>query len=248
MLRVAVVTPYYQEPTEILAKCLESVRQQNYPCLHILVCDGGSATLPAVSEKILQLKLPTPSRDWGNTPRALGGLLAQTQGVDAIAYLDADNWFEPDHIEKMVRAHEMSRAPVVACKRQFFTYDERLMGIFEFSEARCHHVDTSCYMLFRPAFALLSAWMMPKPVASICDRVFFAKLLSAGQQIHFTDEKTVCYRSRAAAHYHAAGLPMPHNVKGQSVYDGAIRYMRSPEGRREIIQSLSFDPVLVREN
>ena len=248
MLRVAVVTPYYQEPTAFLAKCIESVRRQSYPCKHILVRDGGSATLPAVSEQALQLNLPAPSRDWGNTPRALGGLLAQAQGVDAVAYLDADNWYARDHIEKMVRAHETSRCPVVACKRQFFTYDEKFMDIYELAEARHHHVDSSCYMIFKAGFAALGAWIMPKHIAPIADRVFFAKLLSAGQQIHFTDEATVCYRSRAADHYHAAGLPAPHNPKTQSAYEGAIRYMKSPEGRREIIQLFGFDPILVREN
>src|SRR5437868_3981074 len=39
-LKVAVVTPYYKEPIEVLRRCLDSVAAQRAACTHFLVADG----------------------------------------------------------------------------------------------------------------------------------------------------------------------------------------------------------------
>ena len=39
-MRIAVVTPYYKEPTDILRRCHDSVMAQTCPVTHIMVSDG----------------------------------------------------------------------------------------------------------------------------------------------------------------------------------------------------------------
>src|SRR5579871_2244121 len=104
MLKVAVVTPYYKESPEVLRKCHESVLAQTHKCDHFLVADGHPS--PLFANHPHHIILPHANGDNGNTPRAIGGLLAESQGYDAVAYLDADNWYEPTHIANLVAAQE----------------------------------------------------------------------------------------------------------------------------------------------
>jgi glycosyltransferase involved in cell wall biosynthesis len=123
MLRIAVVTPYYKETTAILRQCHDSVLNQTYPCQHILVSDGHPNGLFDNSETALHITLPNASADNGNTPRAMGRIFAEQRGFDAVAYLDADNWFDPIHIETLVAAQEMSCSPIAASRRKFCDLD-----------------------------------------------------------------------------------------------------------------------------
>src|SRR5262245_29299152 len=100
--RVAVVTPYYQEKLEVLRDCLASVAKQTFRCDHFVVADGHPQELVTPAEHII---LPRAHHDNGNTARAIGSLSAMNQDYDAVAYLDADNWYYPNHIESMVLLH-----------------------------------------------------------------------------------------------------------------------------------------------
>jgi hypothetical protein len=56
----------------------------------------------------------------GNTPRAIGGILADAYGFDAVTYLDADNWYDPAHVEDFVAAHEANKnISLISCRRRF---------------------------------------------------------------------------------------------------------------------------------
>ncbi len=96
--RVAVITPYCREPSNVLQNCHESVCRQTFPCTHLMVADGLPCAEIAHWE-VEHLTLPGPHHDVGNTARGLGALSAMNRGYDAIAFLDADNWYYPDHIE-----------------------------------------------------------------------------------------------------------------------------------------------------
>ena len=110
MLKIAVVTPYNKENDDILRQCHVSVLRQSYPCTHILVADGHPKSL-FDEPKTMHVILPQANGDMGNTPRAIGGILADAYGFDAVAYLDADNWYDPSHIEGLITAHEANDQP-----------------------------------------------------------------------------------------------------------------------------------------
>ena len=77
----------------------------------------------------------------GNPPRALGGILADAYGFDAVAYLDADNWYDPSHIEGLIEAHKAhEKVSLVSCKRRFYDLEGRQLYITELDEETNEHV------------------------------------------------------------------------------------------------------------
>ena len=84
-MRVAVITPYFREPDAILRQCHASVRGQTHPCTHFLIADGHPNPLFSNDGATVHIALPKPNADNGNTPRAIGGILADQYGFDAVA-------------------------------------------------------------------------------------------------------------------------------------------------------------------
>lgn len=212
--RVAVITPYYQESDEILRACCESVARQTYPCTHFLVADG----LPRpelVLGSAQHFVLPRAHADNGNTPRAIGSLSAMNQGFDAIAYLDADNWYYPDHIESMIKLHEQTGAVVCTASRTIHRLDGSLLYVDKTECDGRKQVDTSCFFLTRPAFQVLPIWAtMPRELGPICDLVIWQSLLARGlPQAHHGSRPTVAFRTQYQAHYRSAGEEPPPGTK-----------------------------------
>ncbi|HQU05299.1 MAG TPA: hypothetical protein PLT25_11370, partial [Acidocella sp.] len=172
MENIAVITPYYKEPDEQLLQCHNSVLAQSYPCTHILVADGFPKHI-ATPNRTLHVPLPMSNADYGNMPRFIGGVLAESYGFDAVAYLDADNWFEPDHLEKMLVAQRETGAALVSCKRTFRDLEGQVLPVTEIEEDSFSHVDTNCWLIARPAFGLFKYWRAPKQVSIVVDRIFF---------------------------------------------------------------------------
>jgi len=238
MLRVAVVTPYYKERSEVLLKCHESVLGQTYSCQHFLVADGHpSQIFGNIPNHII---LPQANGDNGNTPRAIGGILADSYGYDAVAYLDADNWYEPTHIANLVAAYERNRTPLVCSKRLFCDMEGRMLAITEPAEDANRHVDTSSWLVFRPAFALLSAWLMPKVLGPFCDRIFLLKAIHDRFRITFLDVRTVVFRTSYVLHYRAAGLPAPVGAKGWEEFNETKAHLSNPAVIAELVAKLGF--------
>jgi len=245
MYRVAVVTPYYKEERSVLAQCHESVLRQSYQCDHILVADGFPSDLFEDVPNTLHVKLPKENNDFGNTPRAIGGILAEAYGYDAVAYLDGDNWFESSHIESLIAAHEKTRAPLVCCKRTFCGLDGVRMDITEPAEDANRHVDSSCWLIFRPAYSLLRDWLMPKILGPVGDRIFLQKAIHDRFRITPTMDRTVCYRTQHAHHYRLAGMAVPPGAKtANDILNKVNRHLSTREGAREIVSALGFYPII----
>ena len=245
MLKIAVVTPYYNEDKNILEHCHSSVMNQSYPCAHILVADGNPRPQFDGQPKTMHVILPQANADNGNTPRAIGGILADAYGFDAVAYLDADNWYDSTHIQGLIEAHEAnSQVSLISCKRRICDLRGRHLDITEPEEDANQHVDTSCWIVFRPAFALLRAWLMPKVLAPIGDRIFLQKADHDRFQRFATDNRTVNYRTLYAGHYHSAGAPVPAEAKSTYFSQEILKYLCSSHGITEVTDSMGFYPSL----
>jgi len=153
-MRVAIVTPYYKEPLSMLRQCHESVMSQTHGVTHFMVADGHPNAEIARVPGVTHVTLPMANGDNGNTPRAIGGLLASGYGYDAVGYLDADNWLAPNHIEVLLQVHEQSRSPLVCSRRIFCSLDGMVMPVTEDEEDKGRHIDTSWWLVMRRAVGL----------------------------------------------------------------------------------------------
>jgi glycosyltransferase involved in cell wall biosynthesis len=210
-LKVAVVTPYFEESTAILERCHQSVRAQTYPATHYMVADGRPN--PAVDGwQVQHLVLPQSQGDYGDTPRGLGALLAASSGVDAIAFLDADNWYRPEHLEQLVQLQRQTGAAVCTATRSLHRLDGSLMGVDLESDGR-RHVDTNCLFLMRSLFRVLPLWLTkPRELSPQDDRVIWQAIVARQPVSAHCEQATVAYSTRHRAHYVARGEQPPANA------------------------------------
>ncbi len=208
--RVAVVTPFCNEAAEWLAQAQRSVAAQTYPCDHILVGDAAASAPPLPATVV---NLPTRVGDFGDTPRAVGSFYAAGLGYDAIAYLDADNWYHPDHIATLVALHLQTHAPVVTSRRAFVRLDGSYMAECAESDGE-NFCDANCLFITRPAFAVLSTWaLMDRIFHAIDDRVMWHAIKQQNYARAHTARATVAYRARLANFYIDMGEAPPAGIK-----------------------------------
>ena len=219
-LRVAVITPYFREPLAILRHCHESVLQQTHPCAHFMAADGH--TCDEVSHwSVEHLSLTGPHHDVGNTARGLAALSAMNHGFDAVAFLDADNWYYPDHIESMVDLHRRTGAAVCTATRSIHRQDGSLMFQDDNECDGITHVDTSCYFVTRAAFELLPVWvMMPVELGPVGDRVFWRSIVTRRIPRAHCSRPTVAFRTQYEVHYARLGEPAPPGAKSNEASTG----------------------------
>lgn len=241
-MRIAVITPYYKEATDVLAKCHESVMAQGVDVDHFMIADGFPN--PAVDGwRVKHIKLPQAHGDNGNTPRGIGAMLAQAEDYEFVSFLDADNWFHLNHLASLLELYQKSRCQVVASLRTFHTLDGTLMDIVEAEEDRLGHIDTSCLMLHRQAFELLPIWLqMEKVLSPICDRVFLAAVRHKRFTIETTQLRTVAFRTQYEMHYRLAGLTVPEGAKGAAECKPAFVYLDTKQGVKNSLRLMGFWP------
>lgn len=213
-LRVAIVTPYHKERDDILEICLASVRDQEYKeRRHFLVADGFPNPLVAASD-VQHIILPCAHRDNGNLARCVGSMTAASEGFDAIAYLDADNWYRADHIARLAELHQQTGAAVCTAERTIHRLDGSFLRTDTQDSDGRRFTDTSCLCIFRPAFHLLPLWgLMPPQFGPICDRVMWTAIKSRNVRTAHSAEPTVAFRSQYACDYTAPGETTPLGAK-----------------------------------
>jgi hypothetical protein len=212
-VKVAVITPYYKEPRAWIERCVESVRQQSLPATHIVVADGHPQDW-IDGQPVRHLCLDQSHGDYGNTPRALGGLLAASEGFDAVCFLDADNWLGRDHVRSCVELARRGDYDYITTKRHMVREDGSIMPLRIWEDWDGSHVDTNCYFLLRRSFHSLARWaLMPRPMAVYGDRVFLASLREEGLRSACTEERTVRYLCTWAHLYRDVGETPPAFAK-----------------------------------
>lgn len=222
--RVAVVTPYYKEPEAELRRMLDSVAAQTAACHHIVVSDGFPSDI-ARAPGVTHIALGAAHGDNGNTPRYVGALVALAKGYDAVAYLDADNWFEPRHIERlMARQHETGAGAVFSLRNIYLPDGTKVLKEEEMDVARLH-ADTSCMFITRGCEFAHHLWgQMPMEWGPVCDRVVFVEL--TGHRVVWTKNRTMNFKSHYDGAYMAAGRPVPpdtHKIPDELLEEFQVR-------------------------
>ena len=225
--RYAVITPYFQEDRSLLERCIRSVRAQTEPATHILVADGFPQ--PWIDEQpVRHIKLDRNYGDYGSTPRALGALLAVAEGYDGIGFLDADNWFETNHVALCIEASRRSdRCDYVIAQRNYCRPDGSIIQ-FDDGIPLSWHVDTSCFFLLPGSYHIIPYFVLiPKALAQLCDRIFYRALQAAKLKAEIVTQKTVNYHCLWELIYRGLGESPPPNAKGGIERGPIIEWLRS---------------------
>ncbi|MEM1114384.1 MAG: glycosyltransferase family 2 protein [Pseudomonadota bacterium] len=241
--RIAVVTPYFKESTDILRQCHESVAGQSYAVDHFMVADGYPKHAVA-RWPVEHFVLPEAHADNGNTPRAIASLSAIARQYDAVTYLDADNWYRPEHIATLVKVRDETGAAICISGRSIHHLNGSvLFPKGERDDGRAH-ADTSCMMFWREAFKLIPLWnLMPPQWGPICDKIMWFAIGQSGLQRSFTAKPTVCFRSQYQLHYEHAGVPVPKGAIKPPGMNDAIDYWNtlSDKERRYYRERMNLD-------
>jgi hypothetical protein len=216
-MRIAVVVPFSSEPAEWLQVCFNSVFAQRTPAQIIAVGDGAQLRekkmiVGAPLYKLIEL--PAAHGDGGCAARCIGAIEAITSGFDAVAFLDAVNWFAPEHLSEMVRLHSETGAPLCTGTLSIMRLDGSAWEGLRGESDGDNHADTSALFLTREAFPLLLNWaLVPPELANIGDRVWWQLAKSSGYKRAHLELATVFYRNRYAQQYRLRGEAVPDGSK-----------------------------------
>jgi glycosyltransferase involved in cell wall biosynthesis len=211
-MKIAVVTPYYKEPLDKLRRCHESVLAQVHPCTHIMIADGHPR--PELADwSVDHIVLPFAHGDVGNTPRSIGAMSALNRGFDAVAYLDADNWLHPEHVESLVDVVQTHKVPMAFSDRFIVGLDGTFMQNGH-EDDDPNFADTSCILHTMQAARMIPIWAMMDPVLGpIGDKMFVKIARAFGIPFARSDRRTMFYETNYAAHYSRNGLPLPEDPR-----------------------------------
>ena len=74
--------------------------------------------------------------------------------VTYVAFLDADNWYAPDHIETLLNISDRGKAVAASSTRMLCRADDSVMAECPTTNP-AYFIDISCMLLARQAFSLI---------------------------------------------------------------------------------------------
>ncbi|BBK40600.1 hypothetical protein STVA_06200 [Allostella vacuolata] len=195
-MRIAVVTPYADEPAEWLAQGHASVRAQGVEAVHVLVADGQPD--PAVAGWADQhIVLKHRHGDGGNAARMAGGLSAASQRFDAVTFLDPADWFLPGHLAGLAAA--AAGVDAATARRVLHRIDGTAAGPCPLVDG-VRVVDSSGILLRPEAFPAIAVWCLaPAPVADNAVQSVLGFLQRRRRTVAVADGATVAKRIRSRA-------------------------------------------------
>lgn len=201
-MKVAVVTPTIG--SKHLKQCLDSVAKQTYKNLtHYIFVDGVEHLEAVIRESDGAKNVKTVSLEenvglgwYGHRVYAACSFLVN---ADVIVYLDEDNWFEPNHIETLVKKLKEGNDWVYSLRKIYdkqgnYSCEDNCESLGKwpvFFNDTIHHIDTSSFAIKRDvAVRVGHAWYGQWGA----DRQFFSALKQYFPKFDCTNEHTMCYR------------------------------------------------------
>lgn len=236
-MKVAMITPYYKEPREMIERCILSVAAQTVPVTHFLVADGHPQGW-VDGFAVRHIRLDKSHGDFGNTPRSIGGILAASEGFDAIGFIDADNWLDPQHVSTCLEVAAQAEEDVdyVIATRRLTRSDGSVLPYLTSDDRDGSHIDTNCFFLLPGSFHTLGQWgVMPKPLSVVGDRVYASSLRSQGLRSVRNENVTVNYLCTWAVVFQAVGEPVPDYAKSSIDIVPTAAWWRALDDRDRLI-------------
>ena len=201
-MKVAVVTPTIA--SEHLKKCIDSVDKQTYEdIVHYIFIDGcqyepkaREILVGSSKTRMIELEENVGKGWYGHRAYAACSFLVN---ADVICYLDEDNFFEPNHIETVVKKLQEGNDWVYSLRNihdkdgKFLCEDncESLGKWPVYFNPEVHHIDTSCFAIRRDIAVHIGHSWYGKWGA---DRQFFSALKKYFPKYDCTNQYTTNYR------------------------------------------------------
>ena len=228
--KILVVTPYYKEDRSMIEHCIASVANQTISVDHMLVADGFAQSWLDQCN-VRHVKLDKAHADYGDVPRGIGALMGIAENYDAITFLDADNWYDPDHIETCISAwRNAPGSNFIAARRRFVRPDKTIMeGVTPDDVPLGQHIDTNCYFFLPPAFHLLHYWcQIPRQISSHGDALFkFILQYNLAAPIVSTEKVTVNYMCMFEGVYIENNEVPPPGAKGYVDWNDCLVWLKT---------------------
>lgn len=114
--KVSIIVPFYNTQIAYYQKCLNSICDQTYKNLEIIIVDDGSQdelakVIDTLSKQDVRIKVFHKSNGGVSSARNLG--IKEATG-DYIAFVDSDDWVEPIFIETLVSCLETYDAQIAS--------------------------------------------------------------------------------------------------------------------------------------
>lgn len=129
---ISIIIPNYNTPKEWLLKSITSALNQTYSDIEIIVIDDGSIEPFSGLEKELgDKKIQWVDRKYNSGVSATRNYGASIAKGDWLAFLDADDWWEPNKLEAQLKAVNMYKVRWVYTSACIVTQTEKLISILE---------------------------------------------------------------------------------------------------------------------
>ena len=201
-MKVAVVTPTIA--SDLLEQCVSSVDNQTYKDLtHYIFIDGcqyepkaREILVGSSKTRMIELEENVGKGWYGHRVYAACSFLVN---ADIICYLDEDNWYEPNHVEKLVKAIETGAQWAYSLRKIYdkhgnYICDDNCESLGKwpiFFNNDAYHIDTSSFAIRRDvAVNIVHAWYGQWGA----DRQFFSNLKKFFPNFECTGEHSLCYR------------------------------------------------------
>lgn len=116
MGKISVIIPTYNVEN-VVGVCIESVRNQTYQDLEIIIVDDGSTdgTLDVIKKYADYNSNIIIIRQKNLGPSAARNVGIHAANGEYIFFVDGDDWLEPDCLEKLLNRYHQENADVVEC-------------------------------------------------------------------------------------------------------------------------------------
>ena len=166
---VSVIIPTYNRIATI-AKAVDSVLAQSYPDIEIIIADDGSTdgtceSLAAYGGQVRIVKQPNRG------PSAARNLGVRASSGDILAFLDSDDLWLPEKIERQVRVLEAggNGVPCCICNASLESEPGRTSTSFEVAGIKC---DAGSGFILNPAQLLATRFLLFNQVVAVRREVF----------------------------------------------------------------------------
>ncbi len=137
---VSVVIPTYKRTVECVSKAVESVLNQTYQNVEIVVVDDSTSAFEGRTNTEKYIKsLNASNVVYIQNEKNLGGSLTRNRGIENangeyITFLDDDDEYKPEKIEKQLRYMQQNDLEMTFTELEIYTPDGKLVDYREFSE------------------------------------------------------------------------------------------------------------------